>query len=94
MGLAFQVRFLLGLLLLVWDLAESIGRRHEYDVQVRDAGPLGLELSELLVVRGFVRGSQGQPPALQLQGGVEINDELIAVNDKVLKGAIMHALEK
>jgi len=71
------------MLFLAWHLVGCVDRRQEFDVTVHDSGPLGLELSEVLVVRGFVRGKNGDPPALQVHGGVEINDELVAVNDKV-----------
>lgn len=71
------------MILLAWHLVGCVDGRHEFDVTVHDSGPLGLELSELLIVRGFVRGKQGDPPALQVHGGVEINDELVAVNNKV-----------
>jgi len=78
-----QVHFLWSMILLAWHLVGCVDGRHEFDVTVHDSGPLGLELSELLVVRGFVRGKLGDPPALQVHGGVEINDELVAVNSKV-----------
>ena len=54
-----------------------------WDAIAPDRGPLGLQLSDKLIVLGFVSDKRGFASVLHTQGGVLVGDEVVAVNGEV-----------
>jgi hypothetical protein len=57
-----------------------------WDAVAPDRGPLGLQLSDKLIVLRLVSDEHGFAPALCTQGGVLVGDEVVAVNGEVSAG--------
>ena len=82
MGL--EVLTLVFLFLLDGALPENVSQFTYWNATAPDTGLIGLEISDTdLVVRGFVKDEHGHAPELHVRGGVEIGDELVAVQGKV-----------